>query len=110
LIFDGMGNYLGRFGTYGTEPNQFAMPIGIAIDAQDNVYVVDAHNNRIVKYNAIFGAPSESNLDGDDTLFEGLEGEDRTLGDPDDLGAEEEMPSEEEAAPTEVPEENEGSG
>ena len=104
LIFDSVGNYLGRFGSYGTEANQFAMPIGIAIDAQDNVYVVDAHNNRIVKYSAIFGTPAESTLDGDDTLFEGLEGEERTLSEP------EEAPAEGEVIPTEIPvEESEGS-
>ena len=103
LIFDANGGYLGRFGTYGTEPNQFAMPIGIAIDAQDNVYVVDSHNNRIVKYNAIFGAPAASNLDGDAPLFEGLESEDRTLTDPEDALPVEEDVIEEESVPTETP-------
>jgi sugar lactone lactonase YvrE len=111
LIFDSAGNYLGRFGTYGTAPNQFALPVGIAIDAQDNVYVVDTHNNRVLKYDPIFGPPAESTLDGDDALFEGLEGEDRTLTDPEDTEAEEEMPVEEESMPTETPtEESEGSG
>lgn len=57
LVFDSSGAYLARFGTYGAGPDQFALPVGIAIDAQDNVYVVDAHNNRVVKYPAIFGSP-----------------------------------------------------
>ncbi|MFO7684433.1 MAG: 6-bladed beta-propeller, partial [Chloroflexota bacterium] len=100
LIFDNMGNYLGRFGTYGAAANQFALPVGIAIDAQDNVYVVDAHNNRVVKYAAIFGPPAKS-LNGDAPLFEGLEGEDRTLTEPEEQPVEDEA-VEEESAPTET--------
>ena len=57
LIFNAFGDYLGRFGSFGNGPNQFALPVGIAIDAQDNIYIADAHNNRIVKYPAIFGSP-----------------------------------------------------
>lgn len=93
LIFDADGSYLGRFGTYGTAANQFALPIGIAIDAQDNVYVVDAHNNRVVKYAPIFGAPVKSTLDDDDTLFEGFQGEDDTLSGSEEDAVEEEMPA-----------------
>jgi sugar lactone lactonase YvrE len=57
LIFNAFGDYIGRFGSFGTGPTQFALPVGIAIDAQDNVYIADTHNNRIVKYPALFGAP-----------------------------------------------------
>ncbi len=57
LIFNAFGDYIGRFGSFGTGPTQFALPVGIAIDAQDNVYIADAYNNRIVKYPPIFGAP-----------------------------------------------------
>jgi sugar lactone lactonase YvrE len=101
LIFDSLGNYLGRFGTYGTAPNQFALPVGITIDAQDNVYVVDSFNNRIVKYPSLFGAPTESTLNGDDTLFDGAS-EDHTLTDPEDMPVEGENAVEEENVPTET--------
>jgi DNA-binding beta-propeller fold protein YncE len=105
LVFDQDGSYLARFGVYGTEANQFALPVGIAIDAQDNIYVADANNNRIVKYPAIFGPPAASTPDEDAPLFEGMESEDRTLSDPEEGNSNEAV--EEESAPTEtaVPEE-----
>jgi len=58
LIFNAFGDYLGRFGSFGAGSSQFGLPVGIAIDAQDNIYIADAHNNRIVKYPAIFGGPA----------------------------------------------------
>ncbi|MBK8987813.1 MAG: TIGR03663 family protein [Chloroflexi bacterium] len=57
LIFNAFGDYMGRFGSFGTGPTQFALPVGIATDAQDNIYIADAHNNRIVKYPPPFGSP-----------------------------------------------------
>jgi predicted membrane-bound mannosyltransferase/DNA-binding beta-propeller fold protein YncE len=57
LIFTAFGDYLGRFGAFGSGPTQFGLPVGLAIDAQDNLYVVDSHNNRILKFPAIFGPP-----------------------------------------------------
>src|SRR5690606_35499028 len=50
LIFDGDGNYLGRFGQQGPGLDRFALPNGIATDDEGNVYIADAHNNRVVRY------------------------------------------------------------
>src|SRR6476469_1841934 len=36
--------------SYGTGNSQFIIPSGIAVDSSDNVYVVDAGNNRIQKF------------------------------------------------------------
>ncbi len=55
LIFDAAGNYIGRFGSFGADSANFGLPNGIAIDAQDNVYIADAGNNRILKFAPIFG-------------------------------------------------------
>ncbi|MFO7539432.1 MAG: TIGR03663 family protein [Chloroflexota bacterium] len=57
LIFGPNGNYLGRFGQFGSEMDRFDLPTGIAIDSQNNLYIADAGNNRIVRYEALFGAP-----------------------------------------------------
>lgn len=57
LIFDATGAYVGRFGTFGTDVNTFGLPVGIEIDDQDNVYVVDSANNRVLKFSAVFGPP-----------------------------------------------------
>ena len=39
--------FLGDFGTGGTEPGQMMWPVGIALDSEDNVYVSDEALNRI---------------------------------------------------------------
>jgi sugar lactone lactonase YvrE len=52
LIFDEGGQYVGRFGRYGTDDSGFGLPNGIAVDAEDNIYVADAGNNRILKFAA----------------------------------------------------------
>lgn len=57
LIFDRTGNYLGRFGQFGDEVDRFGLPNGIAIDNLNNLYIADAGNNRVVRYEALFGAP-----------------------------------------------------
>ena len=41
------GEWLGSWGTPGTEPGQFNTPHSIAIDAKNNVYVADRGNRRI---------------------------------------------------------------
>ena len=38
---------LGSFGRYGTEAGEFNRPEGIAVDAQDRIYVADSCNHRI---------------------------------------------------------------
>jgi sugar lactone lactonase YvrE len=47
--YDASGNFVARFGSNGTGPNQFKGPRGMALDASDNIYIADANNNRIQK-------------------------------------------------------------
>ncbi|MBM3935103.1 MAG: 6-bladed beta-propeller [SAR202 cluster bacterium] len=45
------GHYLGRKGgEEGSEPGEFNRPSGLAVDAEDNLYVVDSLNHRIQKF------------------------------------------------------------
>ena len=39
--------FLGGFGHYGTGPGEFNRPEGVAVDAQDRIYVADSCNHRI---------------------------------------------------------------
>ncbi len=50
LIFNAIGEYLGKFGRFGSNLSQFDLPTGIATDTQNNVYVADANNHRILKF------------------------------------------------------------
>ncbi len=47
--------FFGTFGNPGTENGQFMWPSGIALDSEDNVYVVDDHLHRVV----VFGRDGE---------------------------------------------------
>lgn len=49
--FTADGKYLGSFGEEGTKPGQFYAPHGIAIDSRGSLYIVDAFNHRIQKFN-----------------------------------------------------------
>src|SRR5687768_4926482 len=42
--------YLFQWGSTGNGPGQFRSPTTAAVDASQNVYVADAHNNRIQKF------------------------------------------------------------
>lgn len=48
--FDSSGNFLAKWGSYGTGNGEFHTPTGIAIDASNNVYVSDSGNNTIQKF------------------------------------------------------------
>ncbi|MCO5190113.1 MAG: TIGR03663 family protein [Anaerolineae bacterium] len=50
LIFDAAGFYLGRFGRFGPEIDNFNIPNGIAIGPDDSMYVADVQNNRVLKF------------------------------------------------------------
>ena len=63
LVFNPNGTYLGRFGNFGTDANNFGLPNGITIDAQDNVYIADSGNNRILKFAPIFGPALDFDAD-----------------------------------------------
>ncbi len=75
LIFDQNGTYIGRFGSFGAELTQFGLPVGITLDAQDNIYVVDSANNRVMKFPALFGAPIpvEEELDAGEIISDTVE-------------------------------------
>ncbi|MCP4428274.1 MAG: hypothetical protein GY803_27615, partial [Chloroflexi bacterium] len=63
LIFNSAGEYLGRFGSFGADVNGFGLPNGIAIDAQDNIYIADAANHRVLKFVSPFGVPTQTSVD-----------------------------------------------
>lgn len=48
--FTECGEYLSGFGEEGTKPGQFYAPHGLAIDSHGCLYVVDAFNHRIQKF------------------------------------------------------------
>ncbi len=50
--FDSSGNYITKWGSYGTGDGQFNFPVGIAVDGSGYVYVVEAFNNRVQKFNS----------------------------------------------------------
>ena len=49
-MFSSDGDWLGSWGSQGSEPGQFDKPSGLVVDSQDNLYIVDTGNNRIQKY------------------------------------------------------------
>jgi sugar lactone lactonase YvrE len=61
LVFSPSGGYLNRFGQFGNTTADFALVNGITLDAEDNIYLADAGNHRVLKYGAIYGvgAPIE---------------------------------------------------
>lgn len=63
LIFNEFGDYIGRFGSFSTDINGFGLPNGIAIDDQDNIYIADATNNRILKFAPAFGLSAQPVVD-----------------------------------------------
>jgi len=46
-VFDLDGHFLSRFGGPGTEPGQLILPVGIAVDPEGLIWVVDSGNNRL---------------------------------------------------------------
>src|SRR5260221_9125874 len=42
--------FLGQWGSEGTEPGEFHFPIGIAINAADEIFVTDFYNDRVQKF------------------------------------------------------------
>jgi len=43
-------SFIMAWGTFGTGDDQFNTPVGVAVDAQGNVYVADSNNHRIQKF------------------------------------------------------------
>jgi hypothetical protein len=52
LVFDEEGEFLMSFGQYGFDTASFALPLGMAFDAEENLYVVDSDNSRVLKFEA----------------------------------------------------------
>ncbi len=71
LIFSADGEYLGRFGHFDTGTGGFGLPNGIAIDGDDYVYVVDATNNRVLKFEPVFAPASADGLPVEEVIEEG---------------------------------------
>ncbi len=51
-IFSHSGKILRSFGRRGTGQEQFRYPCGVAVDGEENIFVVDTCNNRIQKFTA----------------------------------------------------------
>jgi DNA-binding beta-propeller fold protein YncE/RNA polymerase subunit RPABC4/transcription elongation factor Spt4 len=48
--FSSSGNFLGAWGSYGSQNGNFSYPYGVAVDSSGNVYVADTDNCRIEKF------------------------------------------------------------
>ncbi len=48
--FSAAGQYLSGFGEEGDEPGQFYAPHGLAIDSRGRIYIVDAYNHRVQRF------------------------------------------------------------
>ena len=49
-VFMNQGEYLTSFGSYGSGPEQFQNPCGIAVDQSGMVYVADYTNNCVLVF------------------------------------------------------------
>jgi predicted membrane-bound mannosyltransferase len=106
IIYNSVGTYLGRFGEFGTESDKFGLPTGIFIDGEDNIYIADAGNNRILKFDPIFPAPPETAVEEPQVIEEQDQESEDTEADvetKEDVGE-----ADDEEAPT--PDSEEGSG
>jgi len=54
-VFTRPGGFLAHWGVQGTEPGQFDLPFGVAVDGSDNVFVADTWNHRAAPGSADFG-------------------------------------------------------
>ncbi len=50
--FDSWGNFIGKWGSYGSGDGEFDRPNSVAVDSSGNVFVVDAGNCRIQKFDS----------------------------------------------------------
>lgn len=51
LCFDKGGNYLFGWGSFGSNPNQFILPSGLAFEPDGSIWVVDSGNSRLMLFN-----------------------------------------------------------
>ncbi len=66
--FDPSGNYVTKFGSYGTSNGEFYSPKAIAIDSSDNIWIADTNNNRIQKFNSAGVYQSQFGSEGCQTI------------------------------------------
>jgi DNA-binding beta-propeller fold protein YncE len=53
-VFDRAGNFITKWGEYGTHDKQFILPSDVAVDPRGkNVYVADTKNNRIQVFDSV---------------------------------------------------------
>ncbi len=52
VIFSPTGTPLGAFGQYGPEQDSLGLPVGLAVDRCGALWIVDAGNNRLEKFDA----------------------------------------------------------
>ena len=50
--FNSSGQFISKFGSYGTGDGQFEDPTGLAFDATGNIYISDQYNHRIIKFDS----------------------------------------------------------
>ena len=50
--FDSSGNFITKWGSWGTGDGQFRYPIGVAVDSSGDMFVADTANNRIQKFDS----------------------------------------------------------
>ena len=66
LVFDQQGNFLATFGAFGSGPAEIGTVGGLAVNADGNVWVSDARNNRLMLFNLPdlpLAGPFEDNQD-----------------------------------------------
>ncbi|MDA0832806.1 MAG: hypothetical protein O2955_06945 [Planctomycetota bacterium] len=70
--------FLLTWGSEGTEPGQFNIPIGIAINADDEIFICDHYNNRVQRFDAdgkllahfnVMNNPGGCTIDADGLLY-----------------------------------------
>jgi DNA-binding beta-propeller fold protein YncE len=54
LIFDTAGQYLGRFGQFSLDLDGFGLPNGIAVGPDGGIFIADAGNNHILRFEIDF--------------------------------------------------------
>jgi uncharacterized protein (TIGR03663 family) len=50
IVFNSQGGFLYTWGDYGTGSNAFKLPVGIQVDSQGSVWVVDSGNGRVMQF------------------------------------------------------------